>query len=337
MTPKDPGFGDILAAADRIAAHVHRTPITTCTALDRLTGTRLYFKCEHLQKVGAFKARGATNAVFSLSDNEAAGGVATHSSGNHAAALARAAGLRGIPAHIVMPSSAPPVKRAAVAGYGASITECQPTLEARETALAKVISQTGATFIHPYDDPRVIAGQGTAALELIADVPALEIIMAPVGGGGLLSGTAIAASGLRPEVSVWGAEPSGADDAFRSLRDNTLYPSINPTTIADGLLTSLSERTFRIIRGLAAGILTAQEETIIRAMRLLWERAKLLIEPSAALPLAVILEHPDQFSGRTIGMILSGGNVNLDALPWYPEPISGPILMENEPGGETDV
>lgn len=316
MTPKDPGFGEILAAAERIAAHVHRTPVATCATLNRLTGTRLYFKCEHLQKVGAFKARGATNAVFSLSDSEAARGVATHSSGNHAAALSRAAALRGIPAHIVMPSSAPPVKRAAVAGYGASITECQPTLEARETALAEVVAQTGATFIHPYDNPHVIAGQGTAALELIADIPALEIIMAPVGGGGLLSGTAIAASGLRPELSIRGAEPSGADDASRSLRDGVLYPSVKPNTIADGLLTSLSERTFRIIRTLIDGIVTAEEETIIRAMRLLWERAKLLVEPSAAVPLAAILDHPDQFHGRTIGVILSGGNVNLDGLPW---------------------
>ncbi len=316
MKTKDPEFADVEAAAERIAAHVHRTPIATCAALDRLTGARLFFKCEHLQKVGAFKARGATTAVFSLSDAEAARGVTTHSSGNHAAALARAAGLRGIPAHIVMPSSAPAVKRAAVEGYGAVITECEPTLEAREATLGEVQARTGATFIHPYDNPRVIAGQGTAALEFLADVPSIDTLLAPVGGGGLLSGSAIAAAGVRPDVSVWGAEPSRADDAFRSLRDGTLYPSIKPITIADGLLTSLSKRTFRIIRALADGIVTAQEETIIRAMRLLWERAKLLVEPSAAVPLAAILEHPDQFSGRTVGIILSGGNVNLDALPW---------------------
>jgi len=312
----DPGIAEVLEAAERIAASVHRTPITTCATLDRLTGARLYFKCEHLQKVGAFKARGATNAVFSLSENEAARGVATHSSGNHAAALARAAGLRRIPAYIVMPSTAPPVKRAAVEGYGATITECEPTLEARETTLAEVQARTGATFIHPYDNPNVIAGQGTAALEFLTDVPDLQTIMAPVGGGGLLSGTAIAVSGLRPDVAVWGAEPSGADDAFRSLRDGTLYPSVRPKTIADGLLTSLSERTFRIIRTLTEGIVTAHEETIIRAMRLLWERAKLLVEPSAAVPLAAILDHPDQFTGRTVGIILSGGNVNLNDLPW---------------------
>ena len=316
MKTTDPGIAEVLEAAERIAASVHRTPITTCATLDRLTGARLYFKCEHLQKVGAFKARGATNAVFSLSENEAARGVATHSSGNHAAALARAAGLRRIPAYIVMPSTAPPVKRAAVEGYGATITECEPTLEARETTLAEVQARTGATFIHPYDNPNVIAGQGTAALEFLTDVPDLQTIMAPVGGGGLLSGTAIAVSGLRPDVAVWGAEPSGADDAFRSLRDGTLYPSVRPKTIADGLLTSLSERTFRIIRTLTEGIVTAHEETIIRAMRLLWERAKLLVEPSAAVPLAAILLHPDQFTGRTVGIILSGGNVNLNDLPW---------------------
>lgn len=316
MTSRDPDFPDVEAAAQRIAAHVHRTPVATCKTLDNLTGARLYFKCEHLQKVGAFKARGATNAVFSLSDTEAAHGVTTHSSGNHAAALARAAALRGIPAHIVMPSTAPPIKRAAVQDYGATITLCEPTLEARETTQAEVQARTGATFIHPYDNPQVISGQGTSALELLADVPLLDTLVVPVGGGGLLSGTAITASALRPGMSVWGAEPAGADDAFRSLRDGILYPSVNPTTIADGLLTSLSERTFRIINRLTEGILTTDEGTIIRAMRLLWERAKLLIEPSAALPLAVILDHRERFFGRTVGIILSGGNVNLDALPW---------------------
>lgn len=316
VIPKDPEFADVESAAKRIEGLVHRTPVATCTTLDGLTGARLYFKCEHLQKAGAFKARGAANAVFSLSDSEAGRGVTTHSSGNHAAALARAARLRDIPAHIVMPSTAPPIKRAAVEGYGAEITLCKPTLEARETTQAEVQARTGATFIHPYDNPQVISGQGTAALELLADVPSLDTLVVPVGGGGLLSGTAIAASGLRPGMAVWGAEPAGADDAFRSLRDGILYPSVRPITIADGLLTSLSERTFRIIKGLTEGIVTAHEKTIVRAMRLLWERAKLLVEPSAALPLAAILDHPDQFSGRTIGIILSGGNVNLDALPW---------------------
>jgi threonine dehydratase len=312
----DPNIDDIRAAAARIAAHIHRTPVVTCASIDRIAGAELVFKCENLQKVGAFKARGATNAVFSLDDGAAAKGVCTHSSGNHAAALARAAGLRDIPAHIVMPSSAPPVKKAAVAGYGAHITECEPTLEARETTLAAVQERTGATFIHPYDDPRVIAGQGTCALELLEQVPGLDVVMPPVGGGGLASGTTITMTALAPEVELWGAEPAGADDAHRSLRDGILYPSIEPKTIADGLLTSLSERTFRILSAGLRGILTVDEDTIIRAMRLLWERAKLVVEPSAAVPLAAVLANPDRFAGRRVAVILSGGNVELDRLPW---------------------
>ncbi|MGD8441466.1 MAG: pyridoxal-phosphate dependent enzyme [Holophagae bacterium] len=312
----DPTIDDVRAAARRIAPHVHRTPVATCATIDELTGCSIHFKCEQLQKVGAFKARGATNAVFSLDDEAAARGVCTHSSGNHAAALSRAARLRGIPAHIVMPSTAPPVKRAAVAGYGAQITECEPTLEARETTLAEVQSRTGATFVHPYDDPRVIAGQGTAALELLDQVGNLDVILTPVGGGGLASGTTIAVTSLRPDIEVWGAEPTGADDAFRSLRDGRRYPSVHPKTIADGLLTALSDRTFRILSDGLAGILTADEDAIIRAMRLLWERAKLLVEPSAAVPLAAVLARPDRFAGRWVGIILSGGNVDLDRLPW---------------------
>jgi threonine dehydratase len=312
----DPTIDDIRAAADRIAPHIHRTPVATCASIDAIAGASFFFKCENLQKVGAFKARGATNAVFSLSDDQADRGVCTHSSGNHAAALARAAGLRGIPAHIVMPSSAPPVKKAAVAGYGAVITECEPTLEARETTLAEVQDRTGATFVHSYDDPRVIAGQGTAALELLEQAPDLDVVIPPVGGGGLASGTTITVSTLWPEIEIWGAEPAGADDAFRSLRDGRLYPSVEPTTIADGLLTSLSDRTFRILSSGLAGILTVDEDTIVRAMRLLWERAKLLVEPSAAVPLAVVLINRGRFEGRKVGIILSGGNANLDNLPW---------------------
>jgi threonine dehydratase len=312
----DPTIDDIKAAAERIAPHIHRTPVATCASIDAIAGASLFFKCENLQKVGAFKARGATNAVFSLEDGAAERGVCTHSSGNHAAALARAASLRGIPAHIVMPSSAPPVKKAAVAGYGAQITECEPTLEAREATLAEVQEQTGATFIHPYDDPRVIAGQGTAALELLEQALDLEVVMPPVGGGGLASGTTITVRSLQPGVDLWGAEPAGADDAYRSLRDRTLYPSVKPTTIADGLLTSLSERTFRILLGGLKGILTVDEQTIVRAMRLLWERAKILVEPSGAVPLAAVLANRDRFEGRRVGLILSGGNTNLDHLPW---------------------
>jgi threonine dehydratase len=312
----DPSFEDVLAAAERIRDHVHRTPVMTSRAIDRIAGARLYFKCENLQKVGAFKARGATNAVLSLDDEAAGRGVATHSSGNHAAALAYAAGIRGMPAHVVMPSSAPPVKKAAVAGYGALITECEPTLEARETTLHAVVERTGATFIHAYDNPMVIAGQGTASLELITDVPDLDAVIAPVGGGGLMSGTAIAVLSSRPDITIWGSEPAGADDAFRSLRDGTLYPSVKPTTIADGLLTSLSDRTFRILSERLEGILTVREETIVRAMRLLWERMKLVVEPSGAVPLAAVLEHPDHFASCRVGLIISGGNVNLDHLPW---------------------
>jgi len=312
----DPTFEDVLAAAERIRGHVHRTPVMTSKSIDGIAGAHLHFKCENLQKVGAFKARGATNAVLSLDEEAAGRGVATHSSGNHAAALAYAAGIRGVPAHVVMPSSAPPVKKAAVAGYGALITECKPTLEARETTLDDVVERTGATFIHAYDNPNVIAGQGTASLELLTDVPDLEVVIAPVGGGGLMSGTAIAVSSSRPDITIWGSEPAGADDAFRSLRDRTLYPSVEPKTIADGLLTSLSDRTFRILSERLEGILTVGEETIVRAMRLLWERMKLVVEPSGAVPLAAVLEHPENFADRRVGLIISGGNVDLDHLPW---------------------
>ncbi|MCG6948810.1 MAG: threonine/serine dehydratase [Acidobacteria bacterium] len=312
----DPTFEDVLAAAERIHGHVHRTPVMTSREIDRIAGGRLCFKCENLQKVGAFKARGATNAVLLLDEKSAARGVATHSSGNHAAALAYAASLRGVPAHVVMPSSAPPVKKAAVAGYGALITECEPTLEARENTLEEVVARTGATFIHAYDNPMVIAGQGTASLELITDAPDLDFILAPVGGGGLMSGTAIAVSSSRPDIAIWGCEPAGADDAYRSLRDRTRYPSVEPKTIADGLLTSLSERTFRILSENLEGILTVGEESIIHAMRLLWERMKLVVEPSGAVPLAAVLEHPGRFTDRRVGLIVSGGNVDLDRLPW---------------------
>jgi len=312
----DPTFEDVLAAAERIRGHVHRTPVMTSSAIDGIAGAQLHFKCENLQKVGAFKARGATNAVLLLDDEAAQRGVATHSSGNHAAALAYAAGIRGVPANVVMPSSAPPVKKAAVSAYGALITECEPTLEARETTLDAVVERTGATFIHAYDNPMVIAGQGTASMELITDVPDLDAVIAPVGGGGLMSGTAIAVSSSRPDINIWGSEPAGADDAFRSLRDGTLYPSVAPKTIADGLLTSLSDRTFRILSDRLESILTVNEETIVRAMRLLWERMKLVVEPSGAVPLAAVLQNPKRFADRRVGLIISGGNVDLDHLPW---------------------
>ena len=251
-----------------------------------------------------------SQAVRSLDERTAARGVCTHSSGNHAQALAWAAATRGVPAYIVMPSTAPVVKRAAVAGYGARITECEPTLEARESTLHEVRSATGATFIHPYDDPLVIAGQGTAVLEVLSDTPDVDAVVVPVGGGGLASGSCLATVGLRPDLEVCCAEPAGADDAFRSLRDGQRYPSVEPRTCADGLLTALSERTFRILREHLAGILTVSEEAIARAMRLLFERAKLVVEPSGAVSLAVLLEHPDRFRGRRVAVVLSGGNVD---------------------------
>jgi threonine dehydratase len=312
---ESPTHDDILAAAERIAAVVHRTPLATCAAIDHIAGASLVFKCEQLQKVGAFKARGATNAVLSLDVGVAARGVCTHSSGNHAAALARAAALRGIPAWVVMPRTAPPVKRAAVAGYGAEIVDCEPTLAARESTLAEVVARTGATFIHPYDDPRVIAGQGTAVLELLQEQPDLDAVIVPVGGGGLASGTALAVAGSRPDVAVWGAEPAGAADAARSLARGVLQPSVDPDTICDGLLTALSPRTFAILRRHLAGVLTVPDATVRRALRLLLERAKLLVEPSAAITLAAVLEHPGDFRGRRLGLILSGGNLDLERLP----------------------
>jgi len=299
---------------------VHRTPVLTCATLDLMAGASLFFKCENFQKVGAFKMRGAANAVFSLTDQEAARGVATHSSGNHAQALALAARLRGIPAHIVMPSTAPAVKRAAVAGYGAEIITCEPTLEARESTLADVVARTGAAFIHPYDNDRIIAGQGTAAMELLEDVPDLDLVMAPVGGGGLLSGTALATRAMAPGARIIAAEPSGADDAARSLKAGSIFPSVHPDTVADGLLTSLGQRNFPIITSHVEGIWTVADPAIIAAMKLTWERMKIIIEPSSAVCLAALLERPDQVAGLRVGIILSGGNVDLDKLPWSVSP-----------------
>jgi len=281
-----------------------------------MAGAALHFKCEQLQKVGAFKFRGATNAVFSLSDTHATAGVATHSSGNHAQALALAARNRGIPAHIVMPSSASPVKRAAVEGYGASITTCEPTLAARETTLERVVARTGAHFVHPYDDHRVIAGAATAALELHEQVPGLELLLAPVGGGGLLAGTALATQLVAPDCRVIGVEPAGAADAYRSMAAGTIVPSIDPRTIADGLLTSLGQRNFAILQRCLHSIVTVGEADIVMAMRALWQRAKLLVEPSAAVPLAALLSGAIDPRGVPTGIILSGGNVDLDGLPW---------------------
>ncbi len=302
-------------AAERLRGLVHRTPVLTSRTLDGWAGCRVFVKCENLQRVGAFKFRGAMNAVLSLADDRASRGVATHSSGNHAAALALAARLRGVPAFVVMPEGAPPVKRAAVAGYGATITPCAPTLEAREAGLAAVVERTGAEVIHPYDDPRVIAGQGTAALELCEEAGPLDALLVPVGGGGLASGTCLAAAGAWPATRVFGAEPALADDAARSLETGVLQPPRPPVTVADGLRTALSARTFAILRARLAGMRTVSEEDIVAAMRKVWERLKILIEPSSAVPVAALLAEPGAFGGR-VGVILSGGNVDLDHLPW---------------------
>jgi threonine dehydratase len=314
-----PTISDIRSAAARIRPYAHRTPVMTCHSLDARVGAQVFLKCENFQKVGAFKFRGACNAVFSLSDKQASRGVATHSSGNHAQALALAAHLRGIPAYIVMPSNAPAVKRAAVAGYGGVITLCEPTLAAREATLAQVVAETGAAVVHPYNDARVIAGQGTATLELLEAVSDLDVIMAPVGGGGLLSGTALAAKAIARQMRVIAGEPAGADDAFRSLAAGQILPSVAPQTIADGLLTALGSLTFPIIQQHVEQIVTVSEEAIIAAMKFMWERAKLVVEPSGVVPVAVLWEAKIDLRGLRVGVILSGGNVDLERLPWQRE------------------
>jgi len=307
---------DVVSAYDIVREYAHRTPIHQSKAVSSILNANLFLKCENFQKVGAFKFRGASNAVFSLSDSDAKYGVTTHSSGNHAAALALAASIRGIPSYIVMPENAPIIKKKAVAGYGANITFCVPTQKDREETQARVQQETGAAFIHPYNNFNVICGQGTASLELLEDHPDIDIVIAPVGGGGLLSGTLTYVKGFNPNIKVYGAEPVNADDAFRSLRDKTIYPSINPKTIADGLLTSLCELTYEIISSKSDGILTVTEKGIVDAMRLIWERMKIIIEPSSAVPIAAIMEHPQYFKGKKIGVIVSGGNVDLDNLPF---------------------
>jgi threonine dehydratase/serine racemase len=315
-------LADIRAAAQRIAPHAHRTPVLTSAQLDALAGRRLLFKCENLQRVGAFKFRGACNAILKLPAGEAQRGVVTHSSGNHAQAVALAARIRGIPAHVVMPSRAAAVKQRAVRGYGGRIILCEPNQQAREAAAAQVARETGAVLIPPYNHPDIIAGQGTAALELLEETGPLDAVLAPVGGGGLVSGTAIAASGLFPgplRVRVFAGEPAGADDAARSKQAGRLLPAASPSTIADGLLTGLGDLTWPVVRDLVERVFTVTDEEIIAAMRLLMERMKIVVEPSGAVPLAAVLS--DAFRAhaegvRSIGIILSGGNVDLDHLPW---------------------
>ena len=310
----DPEFADIEAAAARIAPHVRRTPLLGSEELASQLGTFVEFKCENLQEAGAFKSRGAINAVFALPADAAARGVATHSSGNHAAALARAAQRRGIPAFIVMPRGAPRIKRVAVEAFGGRVLECEPTLAAREAAAAALVAETGATLVHPYDHPLVIAGQGTIVLELAATTERPDTVLVPVGGGGLLSGTALAARRCWPGTRVIGVEPAGADDAYRSFTSGQLQPQGEPKTIADGLRGAMSARTLRLARANADSIVTVKEESIVAAMRFLFERMKLVVEPSGAVPLAALLERLVP-AGRTV-VVLSGGNVDLEALPW---------------------
>jgi threonine dehydratase len=317
MPEKDwPTLEEIRSAHERIRPYIHRTPVLTSRAIDSMAGCSIHFKCENLQKVGAFKARGATNAVLSLTDEQAANGVATHSSGNHAQALAYAAGIRGIPSYIVMPRNAPEVKVRAVKDYGAEIVFCEPTLEAREKTLEQVLWRTGADFIHPYDDRRIVTGQATACLELLEEIPDLDIVMTPVGGGGLLSGTCLSARYLRPDISVIAAEPSGADDAYRSLKEGRIVPSTDPRTVCDGLLTSLGRIDFDIISRCVKAIIPVDDKYTIKAMRTIMERMKIVVEPSACVTLGAILEGNEIFHGERIGVILSGGNVELSRLPW---------------------
>jgi threonine dehydratase len=306
----------IHAAHERIRPYIHRTPVLTSSRLDEASGASLFFKCENFQKIGAFKARGATNAVFSLDDVTARRGVATHSSGNHGAAVARAAKLRGIPSHIVMPSNSAKVKIRAVESYGAHIVFCEPTEQARETTCAEAINKTGATLIHSFENEQVMAGQGTAAVELLEQVSDLDLVMCPVGGGGLLSGTAVAAKSMRPKIKVIAVEPANADDAAQSFHAGWRLVTEKKFTIADGLRTNIGEPNFAIVQRYVDGIVTVSEEAIVSAMRTIWETMKIIIEPSAAVPYAAILDQVIDVNGKRVGIILTGGNVDFDALPW---------------------
>lgn len=311
-----PGRNDIIEAHERIKKQIHKTPLLTSDSLNRIAGCSLYFKCENFQKVGAFKFRGASNALLSLEKKDLEKGVTTHSSGNHAAALALAARMLNIPAYIVMPVTAPEIKKKAVAGYGAKITFSEPTVKSREEAAEKIVDETGATFIHPYDNYSIIAGQATCAKEILEEVNDLDYIISPVGGAGLVSGTCLAARYLSNGTKVIGAEPQGADDAFRSLRDKTIYPSVKPDTICDGLLTQLCDKTYSILEKNIDSILTVGDETTIDAMKLIWERMKIIVEPSSAITLGAVLSNQEFFRNKKIALILSGGNVDLEKLPW---------------------
>ena len=311
-----PTYDDVVAAHARIAPHIHRTPVLTSSFLNELTGAELFFKCENFQKAGAFKVRGASNAVFGLREDQLERGVATHSSGNHALSLSYAAGRRGIPCTVVMPRTAPQAKKDAVRGYGGVIVECEPSTSSREAVFAEVQARTGADFVHPYNDPRVIAGQGTCSRELMEQVEGLDAVVAPIGGGGMISGTCLTLSSIAPGVEIYAAEPVNADDAARSFRAGHIIADDAPDTVADGLKVPLKELTWHFVKTFATDVLTATEDEIVEAMKLHWKRMKIVIEASCSVPLAVILKNPDRFRGKRVGVILTGGNVDLDKLPW---------------------
>ncbi|MEM8587939.1 MAG: beta-hydroxyaspartate dehydratase BhcB [Pseudomonadota bacterium] len=317
MTVLDvPTFEDVVAAHERIKPHIHLTPVLTSSYLNALTGAELYFKCENFQKAGAFKVRGASNAVFGLSEEMAEKGVATHSSGNHALSLSYAAGRRGIPVTVVMPRTAPEAKKQAVRGYGGKIVECEPSTSSREATFKEVVAETGAEFVHPYNDPRVIAGQATCSLELTGQVDGLDAVIAPIGGGGMVSGTCLTLSTIAPDIEIYAAEPKNADDAYRSFKAGHIIADDAPQTIADGLKVPLKELTWHFVSRHVTDILTATEDEIIDAMKLTWQRMKIVMEPSCAVPLATILKNRAVFAGKRVGVIITGGNVDLDTLPW---------------------
>ena len=311
-----PILEDMRTARARITPHIHVTPVLTSRMLDELSGAELFFKCENFQKAGAFKARGASNAVFGLSDEQAARGVATHSSGNHGTCLSYAAKQRGIPCTVVMPRTAPQAKKDAVMGYGGRVVECEPSTSSREAVFAEVVAETGAEFVHPYNDHRVIAGQATCSAELIEQVEGLDAVVAPIGGGGMVSGTCLTLSGLAPQMKIYAAEPEQADDAFRSFKAGHIIADDAPNTVADGLKVPLKELTWHFVQKQVTDILTASEQEIIEAMKLIWKRLKIVMEPSSAVPLATILKNPQIFAGKRVGVIVTGGNVDLDKLPW---------------------
>ena len=311
-----PDFNDVLVAHERIMPYIHRTPILTSSFLNELTGAKLFFKCENFQKAGAFKVRGATNAVFSLTEEEAKKGVATHSSGNHALSLSYAAGQRGIPVTVVMPRTAPQAKKDAVNGYGGTIVECEPSTSSREAVFAEVVAKSGADFVHPYNDPRVIAGQATCSKEMIEQIDDLDMVIAPIGGGGMISGTCLTISNMAPDVKIYAAEPLNADDAARSFKAGHIIADDAPDTIADGLKVPLKDLTWHFVKNHVTDILTATEDEIIDAMQLIWKRMKIVMEPSSAVPLAAILKNPEVFRGKRVGVIITGGNVDLNNLPW---------------------